>query len=63
MRVIIVMVMQTSLMVQLHVLLKPSNGSIGLGPRVPTVANGHLNLNYPNSFILYYKSTIQVDIT
>ena len=40
MRVIIVMAMQTTLMDQLHVLLKPS---IELGPRVPPVANGHLN--------------------
>ena len=43
MRVIIVMVMQNTVMDQLHVLLRPS---IGLGPRVPPVANGHLN--YPN---------------
>ena len=35
MRVIIVMVMQTILMDQLHVLLEPS---IGLGPRMPPVA-------------------------
>ena len=61
MRVIIVKVMQTTLMDQLHVLLKRSNSSIGLGPRVPPVANGCLN--YPICFILYYKSTIQVDIT
>ena len=40
MRAIIVMAMQTTLMDQLHVLLKPS---IGLVPRVPPVANGHLN--------------------
>ena len=52
MRVIIVMDMQTTLMDQLHVLLKPSTG---LGPMVPTVANGHLHLNYPNWFILYCK--------
>ena len=52
MRVIIVMVMQTTLMDQLHVLLKPS---IGLGPGLPPMANGHLNLNYPNWFILYCK--------
>ena len=45
MRVIIVMVMQTTMMDQLHVLLKPS---IGFGPRVPPVAIGHLNLKYPN---------------
>ena len=38
--------------------LKPS---IGLGPRVPPVANGHFN--YLNLFILYCKSTIQADIT
>ena len=43
MRVIIVIVMQTTLMGQLHVLFKPS---IGLGPRVPPMANAHLN--YPN---------------
>ena len=46
MRVIIVMAMQTTLIDQLHVLLKPS---IGLGPRVPPVAN------YPNCFIIYCK--------
>ena len=40
MRVIIVMAMQMILMDQLHVLLKPS---IGLGSRVPHVANEHLN--------------------
>ena len=40
MRVIIVMAMQTKLMDQLRVLIKPS---IELGPRVPPVANGHLN--------------------
>ena len=57
MRVIIVMVMQTTMMDQLHVLLKPS---IGFGPRVPPVAIGHLNLKYPTWF---NKSTIQMDIT
>ena len=40
MRVIIVMAMQTTLMDQRHVLLKPS---IGFGPRVPPMANGLLN--------------------
>ena len=40
MRVIIVLAMQTNFMVKLHVLLKPR---IGIGPRVPHVANGHLN--------------------
>ena len=40
MRVIIVMAMQTTLMDQLHVLLKPS---IGLGTKVLPVVNGHLN--------------------
>ena len=40
MRVIIVMAVQTTLMDQLHVLLKPS---IELGPRLTPVANGHLN--------------------
>ena len=44
MRVIIVMVMQTTLMDQLHVLLKPSKGH---GPRVPPMANVHSNLNHP----------------
>ena len=39
MRVTIVIVMQTTLMGQLHVLFKPS---IGLGPRVPPMANAHL---------------------
>ena len=47
MRVIIVMVMLTTLMNQLRVLLKPSR-PIGLGPRVLPVTNGHLNLIYPN---------------
>ena len=46
MRAIIVMVMQTNLMDELHVFLKPS---IGLGPRVPPVAN------YPNWFIFDFK--------
>ena len=46
MRVIIVMAIQTTLMDQLHVLLKPS---IWLGSRVPPVAN------YPNWFIIYSK--------
>ena len=40
MRVIIVMVMQITLMGQLHVLFKPS---IELGPRMPPVADVHLN--------------------
>ena len=46
------MAMQTTLMYQLHVLLKPS---IGLGPRVSPVTNGHLNLKYPNCCILNCK--------
>ena len=50
MRIIIVMAMQTILMDQLHVLLKPS---IGLGSRVPPVANGPFN--YLNLFIIYRK--------
>ena len=58
MRVIIVMAMQTTLMDQLYVFLKPS---IGFFPRVPPVANGHFN--YLNLFILYCKSTVQADIT
>ena len=41
MRVIIGMAMQMTLMDQLHILLKPS---VGLGSRVPPVAN--INFNY-----------------
>ena len=50
MRVMIVMVMQTTLTDLLHVLLKPS---IGFGLRVPPVAIGHLNYLY--LLVLYCK--------